>query len=764
MATNIRLPDGSTIAIATDDPKQAAAAARKVWANQQAQKTTKAEAPKRLTAKQTTAGNFVGRAFDAFTMGLGDEVQGIGSAIDETTGAIGKAIRSGDASKAWKEYHPGEAFAQGSKEFKQDQQGFSRDHSSLAAAATTAGVVGSIVVPVGRVVGGAGRAIQAVPGGLKAGRALVRASQLGKLEKGANLADRFKSGAKIGAAYGAASGVASGDEQGQGGLEGIADRVVGGVKGAGLGLLAGGAIPLVGQAGRAVGRYAGDTFTAAGRKAAGERMAHMDIADDITNAGATPQQAAQEHAHRNEQLGVPTWLGDLYDTTRSRLVSEATKLGPARAAVREAAGARADSQSNRVIGHIERDLGKTVEPKAHAQVLSDSRGAASGQAYARAFGETPVLTERAVKTLEANPFMRSAIKQGEKIVGDADTSLQPMSKKVSQPGQKWFPEQPANPGEQVPSGLLDASGKPIMKTVGATEAIPAGMRKASVPKMSVVSAANAHLNRVGQYGKSFQATPGQQGAVNAARMQGKALRDVFGNKAWGEARDVHRRNTRLMEAFDTGLNNHKATGDELRALKKGMNAQEEDQLVKGIQAKLVEDVKGADFYGDTTKKLIGNLRKNDTLAEAFGNAKGGKNLKRLASTLDAERSTSLTYKRLEGVPHAMDRGVTDADAGGAIAQAGALAATGGFGAMANRVLKFATTALTIPQRRAYRAKLAEAYASADPKRVKKILSDIGVEQKNQAALLEGINRRAPRYSKAAGASYAQLPGETIDEQ
>src|SRR3546814_19085651 len=79
MTTPIRLPNGEIIEIATSDPKQAAAAAQRVWAKRSAPKLPKA--PPTGRGVLGTAADALGSAIDTFTGAYGDDVSGAGTDV-----------------------------------------------------------------------------------------------------------------------------------------------------------------------------------------------------------------------------------------------------------------------------------------------------------------------------------------------------------------------------------------------------------------------------------------------------------------------------------------------------------------------------------------------------------------------------------------------------------------------------------------------------------------------------------------------------------
>src|SRR3546814_2953819 len=93
MTTPIRLPNGEIIEIATSDPKQAAAAAQRVWAKRSAPKLPKA--PPKGRGVLGTAADALGSAIDTFTGGYGDELAGAGNVVrsEEHTSELQSLMR-----------------------------------------------------------------------------------------------------------------------------------------------------------------------------------------------------------------------------------------------------------------------------------------------------------------------------------------------------------------------------------------------------------------------------------------------------------------------------------------------------------------------------------------------------------------------------------------------------------------------------------------------------------------------------------------------
>src|SRR3546814_13335471 len=85
MTTPIRLPNGEIIEIATSDPKQAAAAAQRVWAKRSAPKLP--TAPPKGRGVLGTAADALGSAIDTFPGGYGDELAGAGHVVTDAAKA-----------------------------------------------------------------------------------------------------------------------------------------------------------------------------------------------------------------------------------------------------------------------------------------------------------------------------------------------------------------------------------------------------------------------------------------------------------------------------------------------------------------------------------------------------------------------------------------------------------------------------------------------------------------------------------------------------
>src|SRR3546814_1278037 len=119
MTTPIRLPNGEIIEIATSDPKQAAAAAQRVWAKRSAPKLPKA--PPKGRGVLGTAADALGSAIDTFTGGYGDELAGAGNVVaNAAKAAVGR-----------EEFAHSQAFDEGQAQFDRSEEHTSELQSQM---------------------------------------------------------------------------------------------------------------------------------------------------------------------------------------------------------------------------------------------------------------------------------------------------------------------------------------------------------------------------------------------------------------------------------------------------------------------------------------------------------------------------------------------------------------------------------------------------------------------------------------------------------
>ena len=323
-------------------------------------KAFQSQAPKteqqvRRDARYRVSGDF-GKVTDVMTdtlsMGLGDEMAGIGNAIFS-------GFKSG-------------SYQKGRDEYKSD---IAQTRAELPNASTLADIAGFAGSLGPAVVGTVGR------GAVSLGQAIKRAASSGGI-------------------MGAISGAAGADG-------GVMERASGGVIGGTLGGLTGGALPII-------GRVAAPVAKAVSKLARGEPLpiAPRMIADALRADGIAPKQAAKLIADAQKN-GVPLALADMGDNTRELFASVGRKAGPSRTIVRDMAIGRQEGQTDRLAGAVARDLGPVANPRKVSEALIAKAKTDAAPLYKQAYAAPTPITDELQSLLKRMPA--SALNNAQRV-------------------------------------------------------------------------------------------------------------------------------------------------------------------------------------------------------------------------------------------------------------------------------------------------------------------------------------------------------------
>lgn len=407
--TTIRLPDGQEVDIQTSDPKAAAAAARKIWANRQATSRT-SSAPKPRSVLQT-AGDFVGDAVDNFIPNWGDEIAAIPDAAKAAV--TGKPI--------------GEAFNRGRKDFRRHQAQYDKEHPALAWGSTLTGLGASLALPAGRVASGAG------------------------------MAAKVAHGAAVGAGYGAVAGAGEGDT--------FSERSNNAATGAVAGTVLGGAMSPAGAGLVRAGRFVRQAVPGADRVARGlanipravlrqakvnreqdrarqagrfinTRMNQGHIATGFGQQGAaaTPQALVGE-VERRASMGVPAMLGDVSDAMRTTTSWASRGDGPGQRMVRAAIDRRKRDEAARVRLHVVDQMGPaSTDPVRQYQEYGERARREAGPMYAEAYAQPVVLTPE-MRSITRTPAFQDAVPNAVRNIRNAQRDPEALGFVMGDDGQ-----------------------------------------------------------------------------------------------------------------------------------------------------------------------------------------------------------------------------------------------------------------------------------------------------------------------------------------
>jgi len=395
MSITVRLPNGSEVDVQTDDPKQAAEAARKHWqATQGAAPAEDVTGPRKPRTALQTAGDFLGDTIDNVLPNWGDEVAAIP-----------------DAAKAlFKGQDVGEAFDKGRHEFKANQAQYDEEHPWLAWGSTLTGLGASLALPAGRLVSGAGMAAK-VAHGAAVGAGYGAVAGAGEGETLADRAANAGTGLAAGAALG---GMASPLAEGAVRLGRSIRQNVPGVDSA---------VRTIANVPRAVMRrplvQPGERAREQADRMMSREMNRGNIQEGMGQQGApaNPTNLLNE-MDRRQAMGVPAMPADLTEGMRGMTSWASRGAGPGQTLVRNALDARKATEANRVRQHITDTFGPATNPVRQVQEYGERARRDAAPMYQEAYAQPAVVTPE-MRAIMQTPAFRQALPNAVENIGNA---------------------------------------------------------------------------------------------------------------------------------------------------------------------------------------------------------------------------------------------------------------------------------------------------------------------------------------------------------
>lgn len=607
----VRLSDGSFVNVNTDDPKAAAAAARRYEANR------KSATPR--TGLQT-AGDFGLDVLDNVIPGWGDEIYA-------APGAIKSLVKGEDA---------GQAFVNGQREFKRSQAQYDKEHPGLAWGSTIGGSAAGLFVPGGNVM------------------------------RGAKLTSRMLEAAKVGAKWGAVAGAGEGE-----GLD-LGRRASNAVDGAATGFVVGGAIPPAISASVKGGRWARRNIpgvdrlstqlarvpravTAPFRQAsndppkadqhalrmAGEHMNQGHLIDGmgVNGPAATPDVIQAEVARRNA-MNVPAMVGDVTDDMRGLTSWASRGMGPGQRLVRQALDKRKAEEGNRIRQHVLDTIGGTDDPIKWTEDFNRQAKAKVGPLYDAAYQQPMQLTDE-IQGIMQTPAFKNAVPEARTNIMN---QIDPRTGRPKDPeamGMRFFPGQPGQglppntPYFQVPGGFVTIDKN--LSTEGFDQVVRA---------MDAQGRAAGEVNPL--TGK-VRDTTGSVHINGRARDLRSHLMDQ--NDPYRQAVETFGDDMAMQRAFEQGGEIGDRTGQEINAQRRVMPDMAQDPWRIGAGSAMANEASqyGAKFpTGDTAqhvRKMLGDDVKQKAVSELTGN---DGSVRQLQDRLEYEHQGNVNWKGVQG--------------------------------------------------------------------------------------------------------------------
>lgn len=709
MSTRVRLPDGRYVTVNTTDPAKAAAAARRYWEGQQkapkrpqAPQKAPQKAPRRAPPRRTLTGFGVARSFledtvDNLLPNMGDEIAGFG-------GGLRSLVTEGD-------YMSG--FKKGQREFKERNDVYERDHGNLDKLSTGTGMVGSAILPAGRVAQGAG------------------------------LGARSAQAAAVGGGYGFASGAAQG--------EGLEERLSNGVTEGLTGLTVGGLIPGGSQAIQNGGRWArrnlpgvdasyraatalpsrairavtGAPARSAGAEQAdrliGERMRQGNISNGLGQPGApsSPQAIAQEVAQRRAR-GVPAMIGDVTEDMRGLTEYAGRGAGPGQNLVRRALEGRKANEGTRIRQHVQDTFPTTDDPIRYLEEAGQRAKREAGPLYEQAYSQ-PVFRTAEIQAIERTPAFRQALGQAYTNIRNQIDEVTGLPKNPREMGFREMVD--VDPNGLPPNGpyFQAADGTLISYEKGLTAEGYDQVIRAMRDNARSAADVNPITGRVRDNSNSVHIGARARDLRSQLAGQNDAYADV--TRRYGDQ-------MALNDAFEQGTDFGKSTGHEVNAQLRAMPDFGREAFTRGAGTAMADEASQyAARYpnGDTARRIrqmLGDDVKQAALSEAQGNTGG---VRDLAERLEYEQQGNIVYNRVNSNSATAQRQQLDADL-----DAGAGIPTSRDGIVSRIVTALADRAR--PQlQQDLKNRIAEVVTASDAQTVQEVMEAIAAQAERDAS-------------------------------
>jgi len=727
MSTQVQLPDGSRVTVQTDDPKAAAAAARKHWATKQAPAQPK-------PAKRTwvdDATDAVSNFADNVVPNWADEVWGVG-------------YKGGQMLRNLVDGTPDDSsFAEGQRNFKQRQAEFAKSNPIAKKSSTAAGFVGGLLLPAG------------------------------KVSKGANLVNRMAHGAAVGGAYGAVSGAGEGetldertDNAGRSAAIGatigsLATPVLNGLSKAGS--LAARYVPGVDAAARRLSRIPKAVLARAGigtgpsvpgdrARQHGDRMLAGAMREGSIRTGygttgpaASPETIAAEVARRN-RLGVPAMPADTTEALRNVAGWAGRGVGPGQRRVQEALASRQAAAANRVRQHITDELGDAVDPIRQVEMISASAKSRAAPLYEQAYRQPMVITPE-IGGIMQTPAFRDAVPHAVRNIRNAQRDPEGLGFRFMPMARNAASSLPPNlPHVMTPEGVIVLDRN--LSTEGFDQVI-----RAMRDNADRVAERDALTGRVRHNTDSVHINARASDLAHALKAQNPAYRDATAGYADAMAQ---------REAMIRGQDMAKLTGTELAAQARQIPDHAQEAWAIGARSALANDASefGARYpmgnAAANTRRALGDESKQAVIGNLTGNTGAVRNL---GDRLEAEEQAYGTWQEVYGNSRTAARQETDRDMDRAlkVSTSGAFTPRG--------VIQGAVDYLVghgLPKfRNEVKARIAQIVTETNPATVRELMDQVAAQAERDASFADLLHRSGVIGAKAAGASVQ--PAENAPE-
>ncbi|HEV2122191.1 MAG TPA: hypothetical protein VGW38_05375, partial [Chloroflexota bacterium] len=380
----------------------------------------------------------------------------------------------------------------------------------------------------------------------------------------------------------------------------LADRAAQAAVSGLFGVVGGAAMPKVGQAASAVARGAGDAVS--GARGLADRVVFKAIRADGNDAAALGRQVNEAG-----ETGVPYMPADSGENARGLMSASARAPGPGRTSAINAVDARQNDFADRVVTHIERDLGPVANPHEVRRVLETQAKTTAAPLYDAAYARPGVSAfADKVQPLLSRPSMSAALERARRIAleeGDDPTAL---GFDLNEAGDTILRRVPSwKTMDYVKRGMDDVVETYRDKTTG---------------KLNLDTEGNAINNTLRQFLKAFDTA----------------------NPDYGAARAAYAGPMKATSALNRGLKALSKTGDDIEEEMREMTVSEKEMYALGARRAMAELIDSKGGTANLVNALSGSGKKKAMLGRLFGDRK---EFERFVRTLDVEENAFRTFAR-----------------------------------------------------------------------------------------------------------------------
>lgn len=358
-------------------------------------------------------------------------------------------------------------------------------------------------------------------------------------------------------------------------------------------------------------------------------QARRIIAKAIEDDANTPANMGQDIADAQAN-DVPMALGDTGENVRGLLAAASRKSGLGRTIARDALETRQAELADRVVGHIQRDLGPISNPHDLADQMMTKARAEAGPLYDAAYAH-PGAAEfsQKVAPLLQRPSMKKALAYAYRVAKEEGRDPEELGLAAS---------------SDRTTSILDANGNNI-----------------TVPEVSMTGSPTWQTLDYVKRGaddlvESYKdKTTGRYNFDTEGKAANNTLRSFIGafdvaNPNYAAARAAYAGEVKGIAAMNDGRKALNLTADDLEAKMRGMSPYEKKMYAMGARRAMAEIVRTKGDTADVVNALVGTGKKRAMLGRLFGDRK---QFKRFVDTLDQEKQGWRTYKQaLQGSPPA----------------------------------------------------------------------------------------------------------------